>query len=121
MKKYLAKVKHEKSNELSVCFYIEQEKILQIGDKMNEINAEAYMNGENWDIFLAYYLRKNNPDILHGMRSNSEAGMCCVEYEQTSENEAKADKLIEIIESLVENEQIIYAFLKKEGGNIGWD
>ena len=43
-------------NGIQVCFDIQQEKVMAIGEEMNAIQEEAYMNGENWDIFLQYYL-----------------------------------------------------------------
>ena len=42
MSDYVKIIKDE--NSLSVCLYIEQKKLLEIGEKMNEINEEAYMN-----------------------------------------------------------------------------
>ena len=39
-----------------LLFQNEVEKILAIGEQMNEINEEAYMNGYNWDAFFNYYL-----------------------------------------------------------------
>ena len=36
-------------NELYFSFFIQQEKPFAIGEKMNEINENAYMNGYNWE------------------------------------------------------------------------
>lgn len=46
-----------------LLFEDEKEKPLAVGQKMYEINREAYMNGYNWDAFLNYYLAENAPDI----------------------------------------------------------
>lgn len=117
MKDYITKIKS--TNNLSVCFYIEQDKIMEIGEQMNGLNESAYMNGYNWEAFLNHYLEKNYPDLLAGMNTDPEAGMYTAYYD--SDNEQKADRLIEVIKNLVKNEAVLYQFVKDEGGNIEWD
>lgn len=119
MKDYIAIVKHEDS--LSVCFYIEQDKPFGIGEKMEQINEEAYMNGYNWEAFFNYYLEKNAPEIMADMDTDPEAGMYVAYYDLTPENEKKAERFVEIIEGLIEDEQRIYAIVEKEGSKIEWD
>ena len=119
MADYACTVKHEGS--ISVCFYIEQDKPLAIGDKMNEINKDAYMNGYNWEAFFDYYLSKYAPDVITGMDTDPEAGMYCAYYALTPENEVRAKKFEEIICSLIENEEELYRVVREEGGEIGWD
>lgn len=46
------------SGNIVLLFQNEVEKTLAIGEQMNEINEEAYMNGYNWDAFFNYYLEK---------------------------------------------------------------
>ncbi len=119
MKDYTAIVKHEAS--LSVCFYIEQDKPFNIGEKMNELNEEAYMNGYNWEAFFNYYLSKYHKDVFENMDTDPEAGMYVAYYDLTPENEKKAEKFTEIIENLIENEEKIYEIVKNEGNEIEWD
>lgn len=121
MDNYIAKYKNNETNTIFVCFYIEQNKITTIGEKMESINEMAYMNGYNWDVFLNYYLEKNHPGILKGMYSDPEAGTYIAYYEANPENNEKADELMEIIEDLVENESKIYKIVKEEGEHIRWD
>jgi hypothetical protein len=116
---YAITVKHE--NSISVCFYIEHDRILAIGEKMNAINEEAYMNGYNWEAFFNYYLPKYAPDITGGMDSDPEAGMYVAYYSLTPENEARAEKFAQIIISLVENEEELYRIVREEGDEIEWD
>jgi hypothetical protein len=116
---YTAVVKHEKS--ISVCFYIENDKAFAIGQKMNKINEDAYMNGYNWEAFFNYYLPKYAPDIAEGMETDPEAGMYAADYALTPENEAKAEKFKDIIIGLVENEEELYRIVREEGGEIEWD
>jgi hypothetical protein len=116
---YVAVVKHKDS--LSVCFYIENSKPFAIGEKMNAVNENAYMNGYNWEAFFNYYLPKYAPDIIEGMETDPEAGMYVADYTLTPENEAKAEKFRNIIIGLVENEEKLYRIVREEGDEIEWD
>ncbi|MBN1801300.1 MAG: hypothetical protein JW891_07325 [Candidatus Lokiarchaeota archaeon] len=123
-KDYLNIIKHEEhgSDAISMCFYIESTKILEIGDKMNEINPMAYMNGYNWEAILDYYLGSNHPELLEDLIHDPEAGMYVAVYEPINEkNEQKAEKLAKIIEDLIENEEKLYALIKEHGDEIEWD
>lgn len=119
MSNYVYIVKHEDS--LSVCFSIEADKVMAIGEKMNEIHEDAYMNGYNWEAFLNFYLGKFHPDLLEEMEADSEAGMCVLGYELNEENEAKAEKLVTIITDLVENEAKLYEIQEAHSEEIEWD
>lgn len=119
MTEYIYIVKND--DRVSVCFNIEKEEIMTIGDKINEINEDAYMNGYNWGAFFNYYLTKYAPNILEEMESDPEAGMYLVYYNLTSENEMKAQNLMKIIRSLIEDENKLYQIIKNEGEEIEWD
>ena len=119
MADYACTVKHEKS--ISVCFYIEQDKPFSIGEKMHEINEDAYMNGYNWEAFFNYYLPKHAPDVMEGMDTDPEAGMYAAYYALTPENEARAEKFAGIICSLVENEEELFRIVREESDAIEWD
>ncbi len=121
MKDYLNIIKHEEDNSISICFYIEADKIIKIGDKMEKINPLAYMNGYNWEAILDYHLRNNHPDVLENMGHDAEAGMYVAYYKGITQNEQKAEKLASIIEDLVENEDKLYALVKEHGDEIEWD
>lgn len=116
---YGCALKHEDS--ISVCFYIEGEIPLQIGEKMNEIHEEAYMNGYNWEAFFNFYLPKYAPDIMIGMETDPEAGMYAAYYDLNSENEKRAKKFLAVIKYLMEHEKEIYRVLKEDGDKIEWD
>ncbi len=106
---------------ISLNFFIENEKIMVIGEKMEKINPEAYMNGYNWEAFLNYYLEKNAPEVLEGMDSDPESTMYVVYYDNTAENAEKTAKLAEIIEYLVENPEDIYEIVRKHSDEIEWE
>lgn len=42
-------------------------------------------------------------------------------YTVTPENEARAERFVEIIYELMENEQVIYEIVRNEGKYIEWD
>ena len=108
-------------NIVDVCFYIEHEKPLAIGEKMNEICEDAYMNGYNWEALLNYYLKNNAPELLDGLKTDPEAGMYAAYYDLSTENEKKAEKIAEIITRLVENEEELYSLVRDHGDEIEWD
>lgn len=112
---------NKNDKHICVCFYNEMDKPFAIGEKMYEINEEAYMNGYNWDAFFNYYLSKHAPDVLEGLDSDPEAGSYVALFEATPENEIRADKFKDIICSLIENEEELYRIVREEGDEIEWD
>ncbi|MDR1639530.1 MAG: immunity 51 family protein [Clostridiales bacterium] len=110
----------EYENTVYVNFYLEKDKPFAIGEKMTEINEEAYMNGSNWEAFFEYYLAENAPDILEGMCTDPEAGMYQAFYDLTPENKARAERFVEIIKSLINNEEELYRIIREEGDQIQW-
>ncbi len=117
---YLMVFLHE-DGSIALNFNIEDEKIFALGEEMNEIREEAYMNGYNWEAFLNYYLAVNAPEILEGMDTDPEAGCYVAYYADGEENEAKAKRFAEIIVSLVENKEEIFKILREHGDDIAWD
>ena len=114
-------ITHEEDGGISLYFAIENKKILALGEEMNDIREEAYMNGYNWDAFLNYYLAENAPDILEDMESDPEAGSYVAYYEDGAANEDKAKRLADLIISLVENKEAVFKILREKGDEIEWD
>lgn len=112
-------MKHKDS--ISLCVYIEGDIPMQIGEKMNEIHEEAYMNGYNWEAFFNFYLSKHAPDIMVGMDTDSEAGTYVACYDLSDENEKRAEKFLALIKSLMEDEKELYRIIKEDGDKIEWD
>lgn len=111
--------KNQHDEETSVYFNIEADEVMAIGEKMEAINEQAYMNGYNWEAFLDHYLEANHPDLLEGLDTDSEAGTYVALYETA--DESKADELVAVIKDLVANPEKIYTFLKDNGEDIEWD
>ena len=104
-----------------VCFYIEHDNILAIGEKMNGIDENAYMNGYNWEAFFNYYLEQNAPELLEDLDCDSEAGMYAAYYPLSAENEKKGQKFGELIAHLMENEEELLQIVREHGDEIEWD
>lgn len=119
MKDYAPVCKSEKYVE--VCFYIEHETVMAVGEKMNGLCEEAYMNGYNWEAFLQHYLNQTEPALLENMATDPEAGMYVAYYPNTPENEVKAEHLSAVIHALVEDEAELFRFLEREKDAIQWD
>lgn len=111
----------ETSSGFSVCLFIERPEIMAIGQKMEELCPEAYMNGYNWEAFLQHYLSQKAPRLLEGMGADPEAGMYAAYYGPGPENRQKAQDLLETIRSLIQQPEQIYRLLEEESDQIQWD
>ena len=119
MKNYISIIKE--TEYVSLAFYIEYDKIMQIGEKLEKINENAYMNGYNWEALLNCYVEHNCPELFDSFEPDSEAGMYAATFESSPEGEKKADILAGIIELLVENEEKLFDFVREHGDEIEWD
>ena len=106
---------------INLLFEDEKPKAVAVGQKMNEINELAYMNGYNWDAFFNYYLARHAPDILESIDPDPEAGSYLAYFEETPENEEKALRFADIIVSLIENPEEIYQIIRDHADDIEWD
>ena len=112
------------SNEdgIQIFLDVQQDVVLQIGEAMQEIQEEAYMNGENWAIFFQYYLEQYAPDLLEGLESDAEAGMYAAYYETAiPENHRKALQLADLLNALLAHSEQIYQILRTTEDEIEWD
>lgn len=107
--------------EVSVCFNIEQDKPFDIGEKMTEINEEAYMNGPGWAGLLAYVMKQDDPDLLNGMETDCEAGSYVAVYPDTEEGLCRAKRLGKLIISLIDDPDQLYAIVRDHASEIDWD
>lgn len=119
MADYVKVLKYESG--ITVCFYIEDDEIFAIGEKMNELCDEAYMNGYNWEAFFNCYLAINAPELLEDMKTDPEAGMYVAYYDLTPENEAKAESFNKLIHKLVEEPELLYDFMREHAWDVEWD
>ena len=69
---YVKMFQSEDGTQIDIIFDVVDDKVMAIGEKMNAISKEAYMNGYNWEAFLHYYLAKNAPEVLEGLKEDPE-------------------------------------------------
>lgn len=117
---YLTIFNH-KDGSISLVFHIEKDEILGLGEEMNAIREEAYMNGYNWEAFLNYHLKQSAPEILEEMKTDSEAGAYIAYYDDGAKNKEKVNRFADIIHHLVENKEEIFRILREHGDDIEWD
>ena len=119
MKEYIKKIKHEES--ISVCLYIDNEKVSKIGHKMEEISELVEMGGYGWEAVMNFYLKENHPEIFEEMGSDPEASMYVAFFNLNKKNDKSADKLVEVIIDLIENDEKLYKLVENNVNNIEWD
>lgn len=112
---------YEQDDEITVTFDIENETVMSMGEELNEINEEAYMNGYNWDALLNAYMEIYAPEICELADTDPEAGMYCAYFPLNEEGKAAAGKLCDIINELINAPKKLYEFVKTHGDDIEWD
>lgn len=111
--------KRNHDGQTSIYFNVENDKVIAIGEKMETINEQGYMNGYNWEAFINHYLRIKSPEMLDEIDTDSEAGTYVARYDEAESD--KADKLMGIINGLINEPDEIYSFLKENGDGVEWD
>ena len=108
-------------NGFTVTFYIENDTVMEIGEKLTEICEDAYMNGYNWEAVLNAYLDENAPDTCELMETDPEAGLFAAYFEPSEEGKAAANNLAEIIRGFINEPQTLYDFVSENAEDIEWD
>ncbi|PBJ08075.1 Imm51 family immunity protein [Flavobacterium sp. ACN6] len=134
MADYIKKAVTENPKSISICFFTEQYIVIEMGKKIKKSVSNTFgkmvtllfanvalMNGYDWDAFINYYLQKIHPDVLPNMETDPEAGMYVAFYSYSTENEEKANKLIDIIIELMENESALLEKIKTDAKLIKWN
>ena len=111
----------ESDDCISVTFYIEDEQVTALGERLAEICEDAYMNGCNWDVLLSFYLRKNMRALMNGMETDPEAGLYAAYYGTDDESRARAQALADLIAELVTDGEVLCEFVAQYGDEIEWD
>ena len=107
---------------ISISFDVGTPEIMSLGEKMNEICDQAYMNGYNWDAFLNSYIEENKPELLEVIESDPEAEMYCVYINDVNDDtKAMAEEMAAMIESFISDEDAVLSFLKSNKDDIEWD
>lgn len=94
---------------------------IKIGDKINEICDEAYMNGYNWEVLLQHYIEKNHKNIdLENFGFDSEAEVCILNLVER-DRVADLDMLYYMLSSVFANPQKLYDYVTEHGDEIPWE
>lgn len=107
--------------EVSVYFNIEDDVPFAIGEKMEQIDERAYMNGPAWEGLLNYVIKERNPELLKTINTDSEAGTYVAYFPDNAEGVANAKKLGELIVSLIENEEELFSIVRNHADEITWE
>lgn len=107
--------------DVSVCFNIEQDIPFEIGEKMSEINEDAYMNGPGWAGLLHYVMKQRNPDLLKDMETDCEAGTYVAVYPDNAEGLERAKQLGQLIISLIDDPEQLYSIVSEHASEIDWE
>lgn len=106
---------------ISLAFYIDTDKLMEIGEKLQEIDENAYMNGYNWEMLLNCYIENNAPELADTYDADPEADMFAAYFDDSPEGEENAKAMAELIISLVENQEKLFEFVRSHGDKIEWD
>lgn len=106
---------------ISVCVYIENDGIFQLGEKINERFEEAYMNGYNWDALIRFYVGKVDPDLMQEINTDPEAGMFSAYMPHSEENLDKMRRFESYIRELLSDEAALFKLIEDNRDNIEWD
>ncbi len=104
---------------ITLTFNIGHDTVMEVGNKMEEINSSAYMNGYNWEIFIDYYFTKHDPKVLEEISTDSESGMYVAMYPTNDVNRKKANKLRRVMNKLIKEKTELYRIVKEE--DINWE
>ena len=108
-------------DSISLCVFIENEDLLQLGDRINAKYEQAYMNGYNWDALITHYVKKRNPDLANLVTSDPEAGMYSAFMAFSDDNLAKMKMFESYVRELLSDEQKLMEFISENESEIEWD
>ena len=106
---------------ISLCIYIENEGIFQLGERINERFEEAYMNGYNWDALIRFYISKVDPDLMQEVKTDPEAGMFSAYMSYSEENLDKMRRLKSYIHGLLSDEIVLFKLIEDNRDSVEWD
>ena len=106
---------------ISLCIYIENEGIFQLGERINERFEEAYMNGYNWDALIRFYISKVDPDLMQEVKTDPEAGMFSAYISYSEENLDKMRRFKSYIHGLLSDETVLFRLIEDNRDSVEWD
>lgn len=109
-------------NSISVCVYIEQDGIFELGERINERFEAAYMNGYNWDALITFYVNSVNPELMKVVGTDPEAGMFAAYMsEHSAENVQLMKQFEQHVRDMLADEVVLMKFIADNAEEIEWD
>ena len=100
-------------NSISVCVYIEQDGIFELGERINARFEEAYMNGYNWDALITFYVNSVDSELMKVVGTDPEAGMFAAYMsEHNSKNVQLMKKFEQHVRDLLADEVVLMQFIE---------
>ena len=111
---------------ISISIDLSDSDIKCIAERINEFHGGDYSDiAIDFLAFLADYLRQNDPAILDTLKvvpAVPGTQMCCAYLEGVNdENKLVAEKLVQIVEGLADDEEKVSAFLEQYPDDIDWN
>jgi hypothetical protein len=94
-------------DSISVCVYIENEGLFELGERINARFEEAYMNGYNWGALIRFYVASIDPELMAEIGSDPEAGMYSAYMSFSPENLAKMKRFESHIRMMLADEAVL--------------
>jgi hypothetical protein len=108
-------------DSVSVCVYIENEGLFELGERINARFEEAYMNGYNWDALIRCYVGHADPDLIEKVEPDPEAGMCAARMRHSPENLELMRRFESHIRAMIADEDALIHFIETNRDAIEWD
>jgi hypothetical protein len=108
-------------NSISVCVCIEQDRLLQVGERINGRFGHAYMNGYNWDVLISFYVQRVDPALMLEVQTDPEAGLFSAYIDGFNPtNLAKMKRLKSHVRTPLADESTHMRFIEQHVHEIEW-
>jgi hypothetical protein len=108
-------------NSISVCLYNEDDGIFELGERISQRYAEAYMNGYNWDALITAYVKSVDKELMDDIGTDPEAGMFSAYIEYSPENLEKMKRFERHVRAFLSDEDNLMRFIENHFEEIEWD
>ena len=87
----------------------------------NKNNIDILLNGYNLEILIEIILKKEKPELMDGLETDSEAGFYFAYYVSSKDSEKKGKILFKTIKKYLENQSKLNDFIQKYKNDIKWE
>lgn len=115
-----AVILHNYENIYSVTISIGNDKMMDIGNRMESIKKEAYMNGYNWEAFLKCYLENYVPHLANMIEHDPEAGLYAA-YPKGRNEKQIMTQYAHVLKSLLSDDENLLRIFTELKNDVLWD